>query len=200
LLLLLLLLPLLWFLTAQHAAEYSAHRVAFVAEHAVQQAAGGFRRIAGGGQQVTQPHLGHGLHVGSEKRMRHIAADDDRQHQLAFVIGERGIQVSADFGPADRLAYAAGEHCCHVHVDVLIYKIQCAIGRERAGIEHRRQVIRVSDAVDDVQCTGKFPERGAGAGRLGGRAVQELTDLRNFAQNIDVLELAVGDVEIQSSI
>ena len=71
-----------------------------------QNAGGPTQRIVRSGHQVLQFHLGDLLNIGSEQRMLESAGDPRRYHDLALIIGQCGVHVSADAGSANLLAEA----------------------------------------------------------------------------------------------
>ena len=60
-------------------------------------------RIPGCRQQVVQSHLRELLHIWSDHRMIQISGNDDRNHQLAILVGECSVHEPADAGASNFL-------------------------------------------------------------------------------------------------
>src|SRR5579871_121966 len=128
--------------------------------------------------------------------MVHVPGNRYRQHQLAVLVSQGGVEVSTDARAANRLAEAFVEHRGEVHVETLIDQVHGAGRGHGADVERGLQVVGLRHAVADIE--------GAGHLRDGGVALRtdaaEFADLRQLAREVQLHELAVGQVERHISI
>jgi hypothetical protein len=106
------------------------------------------------GHQVLQFHLSHLLDIGSEHRMLESPSDHRRYYDLALIIGQGGVHVSADAGSPNLLAEALRQHSRHVKIERLADQVRSAGNTNVRYIEQRLQIVGLRHSIShhDIAC------------------------------------------------